>query len=654
MASVKLQLAWLHDTEATTWARIAVPMAGPQRGTYLLPEVDDQVLVVFEHGDINRPIVIGALWSKKQPPVEVNASGKNNTKLIKSRCGHRVIFDDTDGAEKIVIVDKTGKNKIVLDSAAKVVKLESDGDIEVFARSNVIVHANALKIGTTEAISGKAASLLTHSQKTFGIKSSSITVGGGTTTINVSNAAATRVSGSGAGELGGAFEERPREPSQPGDRSADSRAGGSAAAARQEPPQPSGPATSAPAAVPDEYQLECALVTAAKPRPGVQYEITLPDGQDKTGASGSDGVIRISGLTVTGNATLVLPAIDARIPEGWSSRDGIPYARGGVTIPVGTSKVALPPAVYRGRMTGMLFETDKSFLLPSAMPGIKELKLFYDEHPGLEVMVSGHADRAGTASYNLTLSVERAEAIEAFLQDQVGRWTPWYRADKPASKRWGVREDQYMLFALGHYAGPIHGRKDAATKNAVSDFRAANDLGAGDVDDAMRSKLIEKYMQTDGTTLPAGTPIQHHGCGEHHPEIETPDGVAEPENRRVELFFFEGPVDPPSPGPCPSGGCTQYPEWRKRVIETIDVNAAPEVTFTLLDELGLPLKNTSVKITYPDGRARPATTDDKGTFLARVKPEDSLDVEIVNCHEAALGDGITTASGTHFPAGGPP
>jgi phage baseplate assembly protein gpV len=207
---VKLKFPWLNEQETTFWARIAIPMGGPSRGTYVLPEIEDQVLVVFEHGDINRPIVIGALWSKKQEPVEVNQSGKNNTKLIKSRSGHRIIFDDKEGAEKITIVDKTKKNKIVLDSVNKIVKIESDGDIEVIAKANVIMHSNALKIGTSESVTGKAKSLLTHSQKTFGLKAASgITIGGGNTTINISNAPATSLSGSGAGELGGAAAEAP-------------------------------------------------------------------------------------------------------------------------------------------------------------------------------------------------------------------------------------------------------------------------------------------------------------------------------------------------------------------------------------------------------------------------------------------------------------
>ncbi|HET9623728.1 MAG TPA: phage baseplate assembly protein V, partial [Kofleriaceae bacterium] len=209
---IKVKLPWLNDQESTFWARIAVPMAGAQRGTYVLPEIDDQVLVVFEHGDINRPIIIGAIWSNKHQPVETNQTGKNNTKLIKSRTGHRVVFDDKQGAEKISIVDKTKKNKIVFDSANKLFKIESDGEIEIIAKNNVIMHSNALKVGTSEAITGKGQSLLTHSQKTFSLKAtSSITIGGGSTMINVMNSPACSVSGAGTGELGGVAEDQSKD-----------------------------------------------------------------------------------------------------------------------------------------------------------------------------------------------------------------------------------------------------------------------------------------------------------------------------------------------------------------------------------------------------------------------------------------------------------
>lgn len=165
---VKLKFPWLPSDAAdeSYWARIAVPMAGPDRGTYLLPEVDDQLIVVFEHGDIRRPIVIGALWSDKQKPPETNGDGKNNIRVIKSRSGHRLIFDDTSGAERVILVDSTKKNKVVLDSANNTVTIESaDGDIEVNASKAARLHGQNVNITTTGAIQGKGGMKLVVSTK---------------------------------------------------------------------------------------------------------------------------------------------------------------------------------------------------------------------------------------------------------------------------------------------------------------------------------------------------------------------------------------------------------------------------------------------------------------------------------------------------------
>ena len=175
-------------------------MGGADRGTYFLPEVDDQLLVVFEHGDVDRPIVIGALWSKKQEPVEVNESGKNNTKLIKSRAGHRIIFDDKEGAEKVIVVDKTKKNKIVLDSANKVVKIECAGDIEIKAAENVVMHSNTLKVGTTEKLTrqGQVGARRTRARPSGSRPDSKSRSAARRSRSNTSHSAATSVSGSGS------------------------------------------------------------------------------------------------------------------------------------------------------------------------------------------------------------------------------------------------------------------------------------------------------------------------------------------------------------------------------------------------------------------------------------------------------------------------
>jgi phage baseplate assembly protein gpV len=315
---VKVEFPWLNEQETSFWARIAVPMGGSGRGTYVLPEIDDQVLVVFEHGDINRPIVVGSLWSKKQEPVEVNQSGKNNTKLIKSRAGHRIIFDDKEGAEKIVIVDQTKKNKIILDSVNKIVKIESDGDIEIKAKTNIILHSNALKVGTKEGITGKARSLLTHAQKTFGLKATGgITIGGGNTTINVSNAAATSVSGSGSGELGGAAAEPAKDQRTVADLNARAGGGGSGGAggAAQRgtsggDQQASSSGTSgASGAAPKDHTdwLAIELVDKDdKPVPMIRYKVVGPDGVEHTGLTDPDGRARIEGLS-PGDCAVTFP-----------------------------------------------------------------------------------------------------------------------------------------------------------------------------------------------------------------------------------------------------------------------------------------------------------------------------------------------------------
>ncbi len=331
----------------------------------------------------------------------------------------------------------------------------------------------------------------------------------------------------------------------------------------------------------------------------------------------------------------------------------------GLDLPTGESHtIVVPVQPVRVRLVGMLFETDKTFLLPSAMPGIRRLKELYDDHVGKTVLVSGHADRAGAAAHNLALSVERAQAIAAFLQDDVDDWLPRYKAGHQKSTAWGAREDQYMLSQLkdgdGHpyWTGPVTGRTDAATRAAVHRFQTDNGLATGAMTEDSRRPLIQKYMATDGTTLPDGTSLVTHGCGEAHPSVATKDSVALAENRRVELFFFRGPVTPPPVDPCPAGGCAEYPQWVARSKQTVDINSDPEVIVFLVDELGMPLRNAAVQLILPGGAQENVSTDDEGKIRPRVAPGSSFDVVVQDVHEGGAQDSLSTPSGHHFAAGG--
>ena len=159
---LKLKFPWLPGEEDSAWARIAIPMAGKERGTYYLPEVDDQVLVVFEHGDISKPIVIGAIFNDKQQPPENNADGKNDLRVIKSKTGHRVCLDDKDGSERITIYDGSGKNIFLFDSKEDSVTIQaSEGDIEITASSGAVrMHGKAIKLTTKDKYTAKGSQLI--------------------------------------------------------------------------------------------------------------------------------------------------------------------------------------------------------------------------------------------------------------------------------------------------------------------------------------------------------------------------------------------------------------------------------------------------------------------------------------------------------------
>ena len=138
LGRVKLKFPWLSDSEESHWARVAAPMGGKDRGAYFLPEVEDEVLVAFEHGNARFPYVLGALWNGKDAPPATNGDGKNNLRVIKSRSGHLVKLNDEDGKETIEIVDKSGKNSVVIDTAGNTITITSDKDIALAAANGTI------------------------------------------------------------------------------------------------------------------------------------------------------------------------------------------------------------------------------------------------------------------------------------------------------------------------------------------------------------------------------------------------------------------------------------------------------------------------------------------------------------------------------------
>lgn len=126
----------------SNWCRVATPMAGSMRGFYAIPEVNDEVLVAFEHGNVNFPYVVGALWNNidrpPQPSSGVVVGGKVLKRIFKTSSGNQLIFDDTAGAEKITLVDKSGNNSIVIDATPPgAINLTVNGNCTIDAQGKV-------------------------------------------------------------------------------------------------------------------------------------------------------------------------------------------------------------------------------------------------------------------------------------------------------------------------------------------------------------------------------------------------------------------------------------------------------------------------------------------------------------------------------------
>jgi uncharacterized protein involved in type VI secretion and phage assembly len=123
LGRVKLSFPWMSDGEPlSNWARIAAPMAGAERGMQFMPEIDDEVLVAFDQGDLRFPFVLGFLWNGVDKPPEEEPTRR----VIKTVSGHTLTFDDTEGEEKVSI-ETAGGHLVGLDDSGESVTLALAG-----------------------------------------------------------------------------------------------------------------------------------------------------------------------------------------------------------------------------------------------------------------------------------------------------------------------------------------------------------------------------------------------------------------------------------------------------------------------------------------------------------------------------------------------
>src|SRR5262245_49825944 len=144
---VKVTLPWSIDAKGARyegWARLATMQAGNNRGSWFIPDVDDEVLVAFEHGDPRRPYVLGALWNgRDSAPASMDGAGNNYKKVLRSRNGVKVTLDDQDGQEQLVLETPGGQKVTLKDGPGAVELVDSNGNSIKLETSGVTVTASA-------------------------------------------------------------------------------------------------------------------------------------------------------------------------------------------------------------------------------------------------------------------------------------------------------------------------------------------------------------------------------------------------------------------------------------------------------------------------------------------------------------------------------
>ncbi len=149
LGRVRVRLPVLADAEGN-WAQIAALMAGKDRGTLFRPEVGDAVLVACKMGDIDRLYVLGALWNQADPPPAMGEPAKdNNLRVIRSRSGHILKFNDKAGAETLELIDKSGQRMLTIDCAGKAVNLLSKGEGDTLT---VAAPSGTVKVGAAQKV----------------------------------------------------------------------------------------------------------------------------------------------------------------------------------------------------------------------------------------------------------------------------------------------------------------------------------------------------------------------------------------------------------------------------------------------------------------------------------------------------------------------
>jgi len=217
LGRVKIKLPMYSDTYESGWARVVQLGAGAKRGSGVLPEVGDEVLVAFENGETDRPYVLGGLYNGKDTPEPGQVGGtdgKIEKRVFVSRTGMRVEHIETPSAEELVISTSNGAQKIrMVQKSQALIEILSEGPLKVVAKQDATVESkkNVTVSTATGNVSVKGVDVTVEGTKSLTLKAPQVTVQGTATTdikgaqVKVAADAQVEVSGNAMATIRGAL-----------------------------------------------------------------------------------------------------------------------------------------------------------------------------------------------------------------------------------------------------------------------------------------------------------------------------------------------------------------------------------------------------------------------------------------------------------------
>lgn len=170
---VKVQFPWFDDQMETEWCRVRQFYAGNGYGAFFVPEVGDEVLIAFIHGDMRMPIILGGLYNAKDKPPTYRSSSQDQ-KMIRTKGQHELLFDDTSNQQRVRIKTQGGhvadlsdadqkinlrstggqtividdsSNKITVQTGGSTMEIDGSGTITLTTGANVVLNAPSVSLG---------------------------------------------------------------------------------------------------------------------------------------------------------------------------------------------------------------------------------------------------------------------------------------------------------------------------------------------------------------------------------------------------------------------------------------------------------------------------------------------------------------------------